>query len=155
MHNLYEELTTSCEILSEELKRVNDKLEKSGGSLNASDLDYIDKLTHALKSVKTTKAMMESEESGYSMARGGSNAGGSNMYMPRYAYESYRGGGGSNRSMSREMGSYESYRGGSRESGYSGAAQEVLMELREAMEKAPDERSRMRIKQLIDEMEQM
>jgi hypothetical protein len=42
----------------------------------------------------------------------------------------------------------------SRDSGYSGM-NEAIMELREAMNKATDETSRMKIKQLIDEMERM
>ena len=58
MHNLYEDLTDVCEMLSEELKKANDKLAKNGNGMTASDLDYIDKLTHAIKSVKTTKAML-------------------------------------------------------------------------------------------------
>lgn len=136
MHNLYEDLTDVCEMLSEELKKANDKLAKNGNGMTSSDLDYIDKLTHAIKSVKTTKAMLESED-GYS-SRGRS------MYMPRYAYDdmSYARGRDS-------MGRYTS-----RDSGYSGM-NGAIMELKEAMEKATDERSRMKIKQLIDEMEQM
>lgn len=142
MHNLYEDLTDVCEMLSEELKKANDKLAKNGNQMTASDLDYIDKLTHAIKSVKTTKAMLESED-GYS-SRGRSMEGSSNMYMPRYAYDdmSYARGRDS-------MGRYTS-----RDSGYSGM-NEAIMELREAMNKAPDEPSRMKIKQLIDEMERM
>ena len=66
------------------------------------------------------------------------------MYMPRYAYDdmSYARGRDS-------MGRYTS-----RDSGYSGM-NDAIMELREALNKAPDEPSRMKIKQLIDEMERM
>lgn len=143
MHNLYEDLTDVCEMLSEELKKANDKLAKNGNQMTASDLDYIDKLTHAIKSVKTTKAMLESED-GYSSRGRSMNMGSSNMYMPRYAYDdmSYARGRDS-------MGRYTS-----RDSGYSGM-NEAIMELREAMNKAPDDPSRMKIKQLIDEMERM
>ena len=142
MHNLYEDLTDVCETLSEELKKANDKLAKNGNQMTASDLDYIDKLTHAIKSVKTTKAMLESED-GYS-SRGRSMEGSSSMYMPRYAYDDI------NYARGRDsMGRYTS-----RDSGYSGM-NEAIMELKEAMNKAGDERSRMKIKQLIDEMEQM
>ncbi len=143
MHNLYEDLTDVCEMLSEELKKANDKLTKNGNGITSSDLDYIDKLTHAIKSVKTTKAMLESED-GYSSRGRSMNTGSSNMYMPRYAYDdmSYARGRDS-------MGRYTS-----RDSGYSGMS-EAVMELREAMNKATDESSRMKIKQLIDEMERM
>ena len=37
---------------------------QSGGKLSGSDLDYVDKLTHALKSIKTTIAMVEAEDGG-------------------------------------------------------------------------------------------
>lgn len=143
MHNLYEDLTDVCEMLSEELKKANDKLAKNGNGMTSSDLDYIDKLTHAIKSVKTTKAMLESED-GYSSRGRSMNMGSSNMYMPRYAYDdmSYARGRDS-------MGRYTS-----RDSGYSGM-NDAIMELREAMNKATDESSRMKIKQLIDEMERM
>ena len=57
-----------CETISRELEDVNDKIRKSGG-MSAGDLETVDKLTHSLKSIKTTIAMMESEEGeGYSGA---------------------------------------------------------------------------------------
>ena len=121
-------------MLSEELKKANDKLVKSGNNMSPSDLEYIDRLTHAIKSVKTTKAMLESENyDGYSQR--------SYHHMPIYAYD--------DRSYARGrdlMGRYTS-----RDTG----PDMVITELKEAMEKASDERSRMKIKQLIDEMQQM
>lgn len=74
------ELHELCEVLEDELTEVNDKLR--GGKMSAGDLDYIDKLTHAIKSIKTTIAMEESDYSG--------NYG---MYGRSYDYDgrSYRG----------------------------------------------------------------
>lgn len=55
---LHEDLKRLCKVLSADLTRVVDKIEGSGGVISASDLDYVDKLTHAIKSVETTKAML-------------------------------------------------------------------------------------------------
>ena len=58
---LNEDLDRICEILSNELHKAVEKVEKSGTTDGA--IEYIDKITHAIKSVKTTIAMMESESS--------------------------------------------------------------------------------------------
>ena len=55
------DLHEMCDTLSHELKEANEKISNGGGKLSGSDLDYVDKLTHALKSIKTTIAMMEAE----------------------------------------------------------------------------------------------
>lgn len=55
---LHEELKSICKTLEKELVKVNESISKNGFSM--SDLDYIDKLTHAIKSVKTTDAMIDS-----------------------------------------------------------------------------------------------
>jgi predicted GH43/DUF377 family glycosyl hydrolase len=67
-----------------------------------------------------------------------------NPFMPRYAYDD----------MSYARGTDSKGRYTSRDSGYSGM-NDAIMELREAMNKATDETSRMKIKQLSDEMERM
>ncbi len=46
-----------CETLSREVADVNDKVRTAGGKLTSGDVDYIDKLTHALKSIKAVIAM--------------------------------------------------------------------------------------------------
>ena len=131
MHNLYDNLTDICEVLSDELSRANDKLSKVGSALSSSDLDYIDKLTHAIKSVNTTKAMLDTEHDGYSRS-----------YRPRYSYDDY--------SYKRDsMGRY------SRDDEYSKHIDGTIMELKEAMDKAPDERSRMMVKELMDKMQNL
>lgn len=80
---MYEELEKMCETLQRALKETNQKVETGGGKLSESDLAYVDKLTHSIKSVKTTMAMLESYE--YSNARGGnSNRGG---YSGRMYYD--------------------------------------------------------------------
>lgn len=146
MHELYEDLEEMCEVLSDELSKTNDKIEKSNGEITAGDMEYINKLTHSIKSIKTTMAMMQSED--YSF-EGGSYEGGSNRGG------SYRGGrgGSSRRSYARgrnarrdSMGRYS--RGYSMDDG-------MIMELRELMEDAPDEKTRMEFQKFISKVEQM
>ncbi len=60
-----------CGALFDELEPVTEKIRKGG--MSGGDLETVDKMTHAIKSIKTVKAMMEAEEDGYSEA-----------YMPRY-----------------------------------------------------------------------
>ena len=151
MHELYEDLTEICEVLADELNKTNDKLEKSGGQISAGDLDYIDKLTHALKSVKTTKALMEAEEDGYSYddmsyERGRSNRGGSYERGGSYRGNSYARGRGTNARRD-SRGRYSS-RGYSRDD-------DMIMELRELMQDAPDEHTRKEFQKFITKMESM
>lgn len=135
------DLHQMCETLSRELGEANDKIRKNGGKLSGSDLEYVDKLTHALKSIKTTMAMIEAEGEG--SYAGGSYADG---YGGSYGRMSYaRGRGGNARRDS--MGRYSS-RGYSRD-------QEMISELRELMEDAPDERTRQEFQRFISKIESM
>ena len=151
MHELYEDLTEICEVLADELNKTNDKLEKSGGQISAGDLDYIDKLTHALKSVKTTKAMMEAEDEGYSYDDMSYRDGMHNSYNRGGSYRgnSYaRMGRGRGPNARRDsMGRYSS-RGYSRDD-------DMIMELRELMQDAPDEHTRKEFQKFISKMESM
>ena len=142
-----------CEVISRELEDVSQKIRSAGGGMSAGDLELVDKLTHALKSIKTTMAMMESEdEGGYS----------GNYMMPRYgyAYADGRGnmGGRSNRS----------YRGNSyaqrrdsmgrytREGGYSydDGIKEIVDEMRGMMHELPEEKRR-EVQRFVDKMDRM
>lgn len=92
------DLHEMCDTIAHELSEANDKIRQSGGKLSGSDLDYVDKLTHAMKSIKTTIAMMEADDGGsyydggYHAMRGGSYARGRNGYsrrMGRYSRTGY------------------------------------------------------------------
>lgn len=137
-----------CETLSRELGEANKKIMQGGGKLSGADLDYVDKLTHAIKSVKTTIAMMEAEDDGYSgnyrgrmyPTNGGSYADGD----VRMGGRSYAG----RRNAKRDsMGRYSS-RGYSRDDG-------MVSELRELMQDAPTEQVRQEFQRLIDSIERM
>ena len=137
-----------CEAVYKLLKDAVDNMRTSGGRLSAGDVDYIDKLTHAMKSIKTTIAMMETEEEdGYS----------GRMYFPR-AYLSDathmgRGTGsyadGADYSGRRDsMGRFTSRRGYS----YHGDVQSVIDELRGIMGELPEDQRR-EAQRFVEKME--
>ena len=137
------DLHEMCEVLSRELGEANDKIKQAGGKLSGDDVSYIDKLTHAIKSIKTTIAMIEADdgESGtYPYYRYGS-----------YDNGSYRGGsynrGGSYARRRNRMGQYSS-RGYSRDD-------EMISELRELMNETQDEKMKQEFQRFIDKIERM
>lgn len=140
-----------CETITRELDDANEKIRKAGGKLSAGDVDYIDKLTHALKSIKTTVAMMEAESE-----EGGGYSG--HYMMPRYGYayaegrgrsDNYGGMSNAGRMNARRdsMGRY------SREGGYSYAddMEQTKDEIRELAQKMPEEHRR-KIERALDEL---
>lgn len=140
MYSLYEDLTEICETLSEELRKANSKLERAGGSLSVGDLDYIDKLTHALKSVKTTKAMVEKEGMNSSFDSNGSRRGGGRSYDNNMGNRSY--------------GMYPYTYGDRYMRDYSGD-EKMLSELKELMQEAPDEETRREFEKFINKIQSM
>lgn len=91
LDNLYE----ICETLDRELTEANEKIRQAGGKLSAGDLEVIDKITHSIKSVKTTISMIEE---GYPREYSRDYGGGSSRARSRdgrsYDGRSYDGGGG-------------------------------------------------------------
>lgn len=138
---MIEELYDLCETLEKDLEKTNEKLRMSGGELSGADLEYVDKLTHSLKSIKTTIAMIESEdEDGYSGYGYG-----------RYWPMSYENRGGSNRGSGN---SYARGRSNARRDSmgrYSrdGDFHEMLSE---AMQNAPNEQVKMKLQRIMSEM---
>lgn len=144
------------EMLCEELEKYGSK-----GDLNTGELEIVDKLAHAVKNLGKIIEMADEEEYSGQMMGGGSYQGGS-----------YQRGGGGNRGgggggSSNRGGSYQrGGRGGrnnnptgrnqySRERGYSRAAEDMVEQLRDMMEEAPDQQTRKEIQRLITKMEQM
>ena len=145
------ELEKLKEMLCEELKKYGKK-----DDLTAGSLDVVDKLTHTVKNLD--KIIESYEDGGYS-----------NRNMPMYYYDGSMGGGnsyeggmsyarGDNRGRGSNAqrdsrGRYSSRGGYSRERGYSRDG--IADKLRELMEDAPDEKTRMEIERLADKMEAM
>lgn len=138
MHKVYELKEKLCEQLEE----------YAGKDLTPTSLEIIDKLTHTIKNINKILDKYEGNE--YSGAYGGEYYDNSyNMYdvrgriVPRggsYAMGRGSGRGGSGRGYSRN--------------GYSRSG-DVLMELNELMDDAPDERTRMEIQKCIQKIQTM
>lgn len=126
---MYEDLEELCETLSEELHSANSKLRN--GKMNSGDLEYIDKLTHALKSVTILKEM----------------EGGSQRSYDDGSYRSYEGSG---------RRSYEgnSMRGRRRDSmgRYSRDNEELMNDLQMLADKAPDPQTKAEIQKFMRTM---
>lgn len=143
------------EYICDELEELERKAGKDG-KLSMAEVQYMDTLAHAKKNLLKSEEM--SEEMEYSEAMDGTSYEGS--YRGSYA----RGDQGGNRGRN-NRGSYARGRGRnarrdamgrySSEGGYSRAGEDMVMELRELMEDAPDERTRQEFQRFITKMEQM
>lgn len=133
MHKLYELKDMLCEELEEYGSK--DKLDVGG-------LDIVDKLSHTIKNLD--KIIEKYEEDEYSM-RGGSYEGGRSMARNRSYARDNRGRYSRN---SYERGRRSMARGYSRD-------ENMVMELRELMEDAPDEKTRMEFERFISKIEGM
>lgn len=131
-----EELYKLKEMLCEELKEYGGKGEMSTGSL-----DVVDKLAHTIKNIDKIIESYDEEYSGYyPMYYGENRDGRSRSYRGSYAK-------GRGRNARRDsMGRYSS-------EGYS--RHDMAEQLRDLMEDAPDEKTRMEIQRLVTKMEQM
>ena len=149
MHELYE----LKEMLTDELKEYGSKKDMSTGSL-----EVVDKLSHTIKNL--CKIIEDMEEEQYSMANEGGQSsrrgGGGGRSNRGGSYESSREGRGGSYARGRgrnarrdSMGRYSS------EGGYSQAAEDMVEELRDLMEDAPDERTKQEFQRFIKKIEQM
>lgn len=164
MHKLMEYI---CDEL-EELERKADK----EGKLSMAEIQYGDMLAHFKKNLLKADEMWE--ESEYSMAGGGDryNYSRENRYSRDGQGGSGGGRGGSGGGNSREGGggNYAYARGGrgrganarrdsmgrySREGGYSMDGDEMMEQLQELMQEAPDEQTRMEFQKFIQKIEKM
>lgn len=142
MEELYKLKETLCNELEEYSKK---------GKMSAGDLEIVDKLSHSIKNID--KIIEKYDESEYSGAMGYSNR----MIYGRGGYSNERGGYSNN--------DYSMARGDGRGRGsnarrdsmgrYASEGHDMVMELREMMEEAPDERTRMEFEKFIRKMEQM
>ena len=112
----------------DELEQLERKAEK--GSLSMSEVQYADTLAHLKKNILTADAMMDEGESG--------------MYP---YYGSYARGGSYNRG-----GSYARRRDSM---GRYSRDDDMMSDLRELMQKAPDEKTRQEFQRFMDKLERM
>lgn len=140
MYDVYDDLVELCDTVGKEVQAANNKIRSAGGKISAGDLEYLDKLTHVLKSIKTTKAMMDAEEGG--SYDDGSYTDGMHTSRP-YMYRSNARGRGRNARRD-SMGRYSSRRA------YDDG---MISELHELMEDAPNESIKAEIRQLISKIE--
>lgn len=148
-----ETLYELCDALNGKLDEYMEQIRKAGNKLENNDVSLLDKLTHAIKSTKTTIAMLEAKDSGYSgrywdgryyfdgetSMEGTPNRG-------SYRGDSYARGRGTYANRDR-MGRYAE-RGYSRED----AKEDFRDELEELMSKAPDDQARKKLEKLMHEM---
>lgn len=148
MHNL-DTLYELCDSVMDELDKANDKLQKAGGEMSAGDAEYLDKLTHTLKSIKTTIAMEEAYGDDYSHDGG---------YDGGNSYARGRRGNVRRDSMGRYSrdGSNSYARGYDRRGGYSrdDAKAELMQNLREMEMEAKDEETRRMIQKWKRQVEE-
>lgn len=153
-----------CETISMELESCNEKIRQANGKLSPGDIDYLDKLTHTMKSLKAVIGMLEAQDSGYSghfwdgryyfdggnSMEGSSNRGSYEGASGRGSYE----GGSSNRSYGRGRNANRDRMGRYAERGYSraDAEEDFRTEIEELMNKAPDEQSRKKLEKLMQDM---
>lgn len=144
MENMVKDLHEMCDTLARALKEANEKLRNAGGKVSATDLEYINRLTHSLKSIKATIAMIESEEDGGYDERGYSRG----RYPDRMYGRSYDDG-HSYRGRYVKRDSMGRYAG---DDGYS-RGMSMVDELRDLMRESPDQQTRDEIQRLITKME--
>lgn len=96
MNDTLELLYELCDMTANKLWMLKEKFAKNNREIPNNDVDLFDKLTHSLKSIKTTIAMMESEEEGGysgnyhgSYAQGNSYRGSSYRNMKRNSMGRY------------------------------------------------------------------
>lgn len=134
MHNL-------IDFICEELEELEKKAERDG-KLSMAEIQYADTLAHTKKNLLKGEEMMEE---GFSMAGDryhmGSYARGGNMGGRSYAR------GGRRMRGANQYGSYAM-------EGYS-RGEDMVMELRELMNEAPDERTRKEFEHFIRKIEHM
>lgn len=136
-----------CEAVNYKLEECSEKIRRDNGRLEMKDVEYLDALTHTLKSLKTTIAMIEAQSRGYS----------GHYWDGRYYYDGETSmDGSSNRSfegssngrrMERDRMGHFSERGYSRED----AKTEFNAELEKLMNKAPNEQTKKKLERMMNE----
>ena len=146
--DLLKELYDMKETVGHKIAQANKKIKSNGGDIANDDVDIVDKLSHSIKSLVTTCAMLEAEED---------DDGYSGRYAPAYnpgvtyardGRDNYsRDGSGTHGGYSRNRYIRENRNGYSRTG-------DMMDQLRQMMDEATDETTRIEIRKLMDKMEQ-
>lgn len=150
MDNTMKDLHELCETIARAINTANEKIRSAGGKVSNADMEYIDRLTHSLKSIKATIAMMEAENSDEGEY---SERGYSRNYGRDYSNRMYRGNSYDDGYSMRGRGSYakRDSMGRYASDGYSRG--NMVDELRNLMQDVPDEQTRQEMQRLIQKME--
>lgn len=158
MHEHMQNICDSLDYAYRDLAKVNQQIRNNGGDLNQSNMEYLDKLTHTIKSLETTKAMKEAaeedERGGYGM-RG--DRGGYGMRRMYYPGSMYPVGGYRDDGMPRDYrdGGYRDGYGRDRDRDSMGRfadGQNMRDKLRAMMANTRDENTRMELQRMMDSM---
>lgn len=147
MAHWIDDLEELCEKVTDEIAEANKKIRTGNGKLSAGDVEYLDKLTHMLKSIKTTIAMGEYDDDrsgNYRYDRRNGRSYDGDMDGGSYAR-------GRGRNAKRDsMGRYSSERGYSRNE----AVDDVKDAIHEAMDDMPEHLKR-EARNFLNKIEQM
>ena len=143
------------EYICDELEKIEQQVET--GKLSMSDLEYADKLAHLKKNLLRADELMDKGYSGdvrrYPFSYRGGYDDGSRTYDGGRSYDSRGRGSQANRD---SRGRYASDHSAKYiRADYSMNKDEIVMDLRDLMNKAPDERMRQDIMRIIDKAEDM
>jgi len=58
-----------CEAITREMEMIDEKLATGKAQMSSQDLDHVDKMAHALKSLKAYEAMVGHSEDSYARGR--------------------------------------------------------------------------------------
>lgn len=147
MDNMMKDLTELCETISRSISTANEKIRGAGGKLSTGDTEYIDRLTHSLKSIKAVMAMEEAADDMDDY---------SNRYSRGYDRGSYRGSynDGGSYAMGRGRGRYANRDNMGRYSSNDGYSRGGSMadELRDLAENAPNDQIKQELMRIVGKM---
>lgn len=158
MNEHIQNICDSLDYAYRDLAKVNQQIRNNGENLNQASMEYLDKLSHAIKSLETTKAMKEAaeenERGGYGMRGDRGGYGMRRMYYPPSTYPvgGYRDDG---MPMDYRDGGYHDGYGRDRDRDSMGRfadGQNMRDKLRAMMANTRDENTRMELQRMMDSM---
>ena len=139
MKNKLDTLYELCDTVYHDLESANEKIKMAGGELSQGDAEYLHTLASTMKSLKTSIAMMEAEEGGYS----------GTYWDGRYYYDGAPTMERSNSGRSYARGGRSMARGRYTRDD---AKEDFMGEIEELIDKAPDEHTRKKFERILSEM---